>query len=72
MDQRETIRGIAGKPVLVLIGANDPATTPADGDHIARAIPGARSLTLDAAHISNVEQPGAFTTAVEEFLSGHS
>lgn len=60
MDQRDTIRGIAGKPVLVIIGAHDPATTPADG---------ARTLTLDAVHISNVERPGASTTAVEAFLA---
>lgn len=67
MDQRETIRGIAN-PVLVIIGAHDPATTPADGELLAARIPGARAVTLDAAHISNLEQPEAFTKAVAEFL----
>lgn len=67
MDQRETIRAITN-PVLVIIGAHDPATTPAAGELIAAHIPGARSVTLDAAHISNLEQPEAFTKAVAAFL----
>ena len=67
MDQRESIR-IATSPVLVVIGAADPATPPAAGNLIAANIPGAKTVTLDAAHISNVEQPEAFTRAVAEFL----
>jgi 3-oxoadipate enol-lactonase len=68
MDQRESIRSIAA-PVLVIIGSRDPATKPADGELIASSIRGAQVLTLDAAHISNVEQPAAFTAAVASFLS---
>jgi 3-oxoadipate enol-lactonase len=67
MDQRESIRAIR-RPTLVIIGAHDPATTPEAGRAIHAAIPGAAIAVLDAAHISNVEQPGAFTRAVEEFL----
>lgn len=67
MDQRETIRAIAN-PTLVLIGAHDPATTPADGQLIHQAIAGSRTATLDAAHISNIEQPHAFAKAVMDFL----
>jgi 3-oxoadipate enol-lactonase len=67
MDQRETIRSIAN-PVLVIIGKVDPATPPAAGHLIAEAIPGARAVELDAAHLSNLEQPGAFTAAVRDFL----
>ena len=67
MDQREAIRAIAN-PTLVVIGAHDPATTPEAGALIQRAIPGARAVTLDAAHLSNVEQPQAFTKAVLDFL----
>ncbi|MEP7063053.1 MAG: 3-oxoadipate enol-lactonase [Betaproteobacteria bacterium] len=67
MDQRESIRVIR-TPTLVIIGANDPATTPEAGRAIHAAIPGAEMTVLDAAHISNVEQPQAFTRAVEDFL----
>ena len=67
MDQRESIRAIRA-PVLVIIGAHDPATTPAAGRLIADAIPGAGSVTLDGAHLSNLEQPEAFTRSVVGFL----
>jgi 3-oxoadipate enol-lactonase len=68
MDQREAIRSI-DNPVLVVIGTRDPATKPADGELIARSIRNAQTLTLDAAHISNIEQPAAFAAAVTNFLS---
>jgi 3-oxoadipate enol-lactonase len=67
MDQRETMKRI-DRPVLVIIGARDPATTPADGALIASAIAGAQTVTLDAGHISNVERPAEFTAAVTRFL----
>ena len=67
MDQRESIRAIR-TPTLVIIGANDPATTPEAGRAIQAAIPGAALAVLDAAHLSNVEQPAAFAAAVEAFL----
>jgi 3-oxoadipate enol-lactonase len=69
MDQRETIRSI-DTPTLVLIGANDPATTPEAGRLIHAAIRGSATAVLDAAHISNVEQPDAFTSTVLDFLAG--
>jgi 3-oxoadipate enol-lactonase len=67
MDQREAIRAIT-TPTLVLVGAKDPATTPADGALIHAAIAGSQLATLDAAHLSNIEQPEAFTRAVLDFL----
>jgi 3-oxoadipate enol-lactonase len=57
-------------PTRVIVGAQDPATPPAAGETIAKAIPGAKLVALDAAHISNVEQPQAFTKAVLDFLLG--
>jgi 3-oxoadipate enol-lactonase len=57
-------------PTLVIVGTQDPATPPAAGETIAKAIPGARLVALDAAHISNIEQPQAFTKAVHDFLLG--
>jgi 3-oxoadipate enol-lactonase len=67
MDQRETIRSITN-PTLVIIGARDPSTTPEAGAVITEAIKGSRSITLEAAHLSNLEQPEAFTRAVVDFL----
>lgn len=67
MDQRWPIRAITN-PVLVVIGAKDPATPPAKGVEIARNIKGSQRVSLDAAHLSNIEQPKAFTRAVLDFL----
>ena len=57
-------------PVLVIVGAQDPATPPAAGEAIAKAIPGAKLASLDAAHISNVEQPQQYAKTVLDFLHG--
>jgi 3-oxoadipate enol-lactonase len=56
------------KPTLVIVGKHDPATPPAAGEEIARQIKGAKVVALEAAHISNIEQPKAFTEAVLNFL----
>lgn len=69
MDQREAIRAIA-KPVLVIIGQHDPATPPILGKQMASSIPGAQKITLEAAHLSNIEDAENFTRAVLEFLTG--
>jgi 3-oxoadipate enol-lactonase len=55
-------------PTLVIVGKQDPATPPSAGEAIAAQIKGAKLVALDAAHISNVEQPQAFTEAVLNFL----
>ncbi|HEY7997312.1 MAG TPA: 3-oxoadipate enol-lactonase [Pseudolabrys sp.] len=55
-------------PTLVIVGNQDPATPPSAGEAIAQQITGAKLAALDAAHISNVEQPNAFTEAVLDFL----
>jgi len=68
MDQRAAIRTVT-TPVLVIVGSEDPATPPRDGEAIARAIPGARLVTLAAAHIANCEVPEAYNAAVAEFLA---
>ena len=52
----------------MIIGAKDPATTPEAGRAIHAAIPGAALAVLDAAHISNVEQPDAYMSTVQTFL----
>jgi 3-oxoadipate enol-lactonase len=55
-------------PTLVIVGKHDPATPPACGEEIVKQIKGAKLAVLDAAHISNVEQPQAFTEAALKFL----
>jgi len=68
MDQREAIRSVT-TPVLVIVGANDPATTPADGQLIHDSIAGSRLVTLPAGHISAVETADGFNREVAAFLS---
>jgi 3-oxoadipate enol-lactonase len=67
MDQRDAIRAIAN-PVLLISGAHDPATTPTMMGLMRERIPGAEWLSLDASHLSNIEQPEQFTQALREFL----
>jgi 3-oxoadipate enol-lactonase len=55
-------------PVLLVAGATDVPTPPEGLRFIQEAVPGSKMLTLDAAHLSNVEQAEAFTSAVMGFL----
>lgn len=55
-------------PTLVITGAHDPATPPENGRAIAEAAQDARLATLNAAHLSNLEQPDAFNALVLDFL----
>jgi 3-oxoadipate enol-lactonase len=68
VDQRWTIASIAA-PTLVVGGRHDPATPYAAAELIASRIRGAKLVGLDAAHLSNIEQPAAFNDAVGEFLA---
>jgi 3-oxoadipate enol-lactonase len=68
VDLREAIRGVK-TPVLVVVGKHDPSTPPDAGREIAAAIPGAKLVELNAAHLSNIEDADAFNRAVIEFLT---
>ena len=68
MDHRALLPKIKA-PTLVIIGRHDPATPPEAGDYIRSRIPGATVAMLDAAHISNVEQPQAYADTVLGFLT---
>jgi 3-oxoadipate enol-lactonase len=68
MDLREAIRKVQ-IPVLVITGRHDPSTPPEMGGHIASTIKGAELVTLEASHMSNVEDAAAFTRAVVDFLT---
>lgn len=69
VDQRWTIGDIRA-PTLVIGGKQDPATSYEAAELIAKRIPGAKLVGLDAAHLSNIEQPEAFTKALDGFLKG--
>jgi 3-oxoadipate enol-lactonase len=68
MDQREAIRSITNK-VLVIAGRHDPSTPPGLGALVASSIEGAKFVTLEASHMSNIEDETNFTKAAVEFLT---
>ena len=68
MDQRPSL-GRISVPTLVIGGTLDAATPwEGHGDLLTASISGARSVVLEAAHLSNVELPSAFTNALFDFL----
>jgi 3-oxoadipate enol-lactonase len=54
----------------LVIGSDRDPSTPwqENGELLARDIPGAKALKLDTAHLSNLEEPQAFTAAMVDFL----
>jgi 3-oxoadipate enol-lactonase len=67
MDLREFLPKIS-TPTMVIAGKHDPATPLEAGEYLRSRVPGATLTVLEAAHLSNVEQPSAFTDAVLRFL----
>jgi pimeloyl-ACP methyl ester carboxylesterase len=56
-------------PALVVVGAQDELTPPAESVLLRERIPSARLVTIaGAGHLSNLEQPEAFNAALREFL----
>jgi pimeloyl-ACP methyl ester carboxylesterase len=53
----------------VIYGGKDPVSPVADAYFLKKQIQGAVEVELNAAHLSNVEQPDAFAEAVSCFLS---
>jgi 3-oxoadipate enol-lactonase len=66
-DLREEIDAIRC-PVLAIAGSTDPATAPEGLHFIHQRIRGSKLVTLDTAHLSNVERADEFTNAVLAFL----
>lgn len=58
-----------GCPVLVIAGTRDEATPPLMSELLVQSIRGALLRTIEAAHLSAVEQPAVFTGLLTEFLS---
>ncbi len=67
LDLREDLSSI-GTPTLVVYGEDDEATPPTWNIYIRDTIPGAESLSLPAAHLSNIEASASFNSSVLEFL----
>src|SRR5580704_15879198 len=68
MDMREAIRSVTNK-VLVIAGRHDPSTPPGMGALVASSIEGAKFVTLEASHLSNIEDEANFTKAAVDFLT---
>ncbi len=68
MDLRP-MSGLIQVPTQVILGTQDPATPPAMAEALARAMPKPTQVVrLEAAHLSNIEQPDGFNRAVLGFL----
>jgi 3-oxoadipate enol-lactonase len=70
MDLRPELGAIRA-PTLVVSGAADVAAPPEHGRLIADAIPGARLVVLDAAHLACVEKADEVTGLLLEHLGAH-
>jgi 3-oxoadipate enol-lactonase len=61
--------GAVTLPTLIIVGAQDVGTPVAASQAIHERIKGSELVVLDdASHLSNLEQPAAFTAALERFL----
>lgn len=68
-DQRDRAAAI-DVPTLVLVGDEDRITPPALSTELTRLIRGSAMQVIESAgHLANLEQPRAFNTAIEGFLS---
>lgn len=69
LDLTDRLSGIT-VPTLVIVGARDVGTPVAASQAIHERIKGSELVILDdASHLSNLEQPEAFTRALESFLA---
>ena len=69
-DRRDALAAIR-VPVLALAGAEDRTAPPAVMEKMAAKIPGAAFRVLPGVgHLANLEAPGSFNAAVEDFVAG--
>ncbi|WP_151982488.1 3-oxoadipate enol-lactonase [Acinetobacter guerrae] len=66
-DVREKIASIA-IPTLIIAGAADPVTTVVDGEFLQQHIKESQLYIIEASHLSNIEQPEAFTQVFSQFI----
>ncbi|KJC64775.1 alpha/beta fold hydrolase [Agreia bicolorata] len=63
--------GAITAPTLVVFGASDRIVTPAYGQAVARAIPGAEfAVVADAGHLPHLEAPEATWAVIDPFVKG--
>jgi len=67
-DFRDSLKNIP-VPVLVISGLQDQVTSTADAEYLAQQIPHSKHISLNAAHLSNVECAEAFSKLVLQFLN---
>lgn len=70
-DFRAALGGIK-VPTLVLCGAQDVPTPPADSQVLAGEIPNARLVLVDGGHLSAIEASATFNAALLDHLAAHS
>ena len=69
-DQTDLLSSI-NVPTLIVVGAEDTITPPADSEAMSAKIGGSRFVVVEGAgHLSNVERPEEFDGALVEFLRG--
>lgn len=60
------------RPTLVIVGAEDTLTPPADAEAMQRLLPRSRLVVLPGAgHLSNMETPDAFSSALADFIGSN-
>ncbi len=60
-------------PTIVIVGEDDPLTTPAQADALAATISGAEKAVIEhAGHLSNLEQADRFNAVLGAFLDRHA
>lgn len=69
LDMRRTVVLITS-PTLVIAGLDDKVTALSHSELLARTVPEAELLVLPVVHLSNVERPDDFVTALRTFLLG--
>jgi 3-oxoadipate enol-lactonase len=67
MDQTDSVRQIRVR-TLVVAGRKDGVTPTRESRFLVEHIPGSQYVELDAAHLSNIEQPDEFTSALSAFF----
>jgi pimeloyl-ACP methyl ester carboxylesterase len=68
-DSLDTLRGV-DVPALVVVGAEDALASAADAQAMVDALPRGRLVTIPrSGHLSAVETPEEFTSAVRELLT---
>ena len=70
-DLRESLDAVQC-PVLLIAGTSDRSTPPELLEFVHQRLPRAQFVRLEAAHISNVEQEGAFNAALSTFVAAHA